>query len=77
MTRLHPYVTLMVGRLDDHLQRVLTKEAVSIDPGYLHWAGIAVFKKAGVSSWNAATGAPCSPPPTGTTCIGPSSSARA
>jgi transaldolase len=46
MSRLHPYVTLMVGRLDDHLQRVLTKEAVSIDPGYLHWAGIAVFKKA-------------------------------
>ena len=44
--RLHPYVTLMVGRLDDHLQRVMAKEAVSIDPGYLHWAGIAVFKKA-------------------------------
>jgi transaldolase len=44
--RLHPYVTLMVGRLDDHLQRVLAKESVSIDPGYLHWAGIAVFKKA-------------------------------
>ena len=46
MRRLHPYVTLMVGRLDDHLQRVLPKEQVSIDPGYLHWAGIAVFKKA-------------------------------
>lgn len=46
MSRLHPYVTLMVGRLDDHLQRVLVKEAVSIDPGALHWAGIAVFKKA-------------------------------
>jgi transaldolase len=44
--RLHPYVTLMVGRLDDHLQRVLAKESVSIDPGYLHWAGIAVFKRA-------------------------------
>ncbi len=46
MQRLHPYVTLMVGRLDDLLQRVLAKESVSIDPGYLHWAGIAVFKKA-------------------------------
>jgi transaldolase len=46
MSRLHPYVTLMVGRLDDHLQRVLTKEGVSVDPGLLHWAGIAVFKKA-------------------------------
>ena len=46
MQRLHPYVTLMVGRLDDLLQRDLAKESVSIDPGYLHWAGIAVFKKA-------------------------------
>ena len=46
MSRLHPYVTLMVGRLDDHLQRVMAKESVSLDPGYLHWAGIAVFKKA-------------------------------
>ena len=46
MQRLHPYVTLMVGRLDDLLQRALAKESVSIDPGYLHWAGIAVFKKA-------------------------------
>jgi transaldolase len=45
MDRLHPYATLMVGRLDDHLQRVMAKEGVSIDPGYLHWAGIAVMKK--------------------------------
>jgi transaldolase len=46
MQRMHPYATLMVGRLDDHLQRLLAKEGVTIDPGYLHWAGIAVFKKA-------------------------------
>jgi transaldolase len=46
MARLHPYVTLMVGRLDDHLQRLMTKQGVAIDPGLLHWAGIAVFKKA-------------------------------
>jgi transaldolase len=46
MQRLHPYVTLLVGRLDDLLQRVLAKESVTIDPGYLHWAGVAVFKKA-------------------------------
>jgi transaldolase len=36
----------MIGRLDDHLQRVMAKEAISVDPGYLHWAGIAVFKEA-------------------------------
>ncbi len=46
LQRLHPYTTLMVGRLDDLLQRVLARDAVSIDPGYLHWAGIAVFKRA-------------------------------
>jgi transaldolase len=46
MERLHPYVTLMVGRLDDHLQRVMAREAVTIEPGFLHWAGVAVFKRA-------------------------------
>ncbi|MBX7184365.1 MAG: transaldolase family protein [Vicinamibacteria bacterium] len=46
MTRLHPYMTLMVGRLDDLLQRVMVKEQIAIDPGYLAWAGIAVFKRA-------------------------------
>jgi transaldolase len=46
MTRLHPYLTLMVGRLDDLLQRVMVKEQIAIDPGYLAWAGIAVFKRA-------------------------------
>ncbi len=41
-----PTITLMVGRLDDHLQRVQERERISLDPGHLHWAGIAVFKKA-------------------------------
>ena len=46
MDRLHPYVTLMVGRLDDLLQRVMAKESVTVEPGFLHWAGVAVFKRA-------------------------------
>jgi transaldolase len=46
MSRLHPYMTLMVGRLDDLLQRVVLKEQIAIDPGYLAWAGVAVFKRA-------------------------------
>ena len=46
MSRLHPYATLMVGRLDDLLQRAMAKEQIAIDPGYLAWAGIAVFKRA-------------------------------
>jgi transaldolase len=46
VARLHPTITIMVGRLDDHLQRVLDRDSVTIEPGYLHWAGVAVFKKA-------------------------------
>jgi transaldolase len=40
-----PVCTIMVGRLDDWLKVVMEKEKISIDPGYLEWAGIAVFKK--------------------------------
>lgn len=40
-----PYVTLMVGRIDDHLKRIAEKEAILIEPDFLHWAGIAVAKK--------------------------------
>lgn len=46
-SRMNPYVTIMVGRLDDQLKRVTAKDsATTIDPGYLEWAGVAVFKKA-------------------------------
>jgi len=45
VSRLTPYVTIMVGRLDDHLKRVMAKEKISIDPGCLEWAGVAAFKK--------------------------------
>jgi transaldolase len=41
-----PTVTIMVGRIDDHLQRLAASGAISIEPGHLHWAGIAVFKEA-------------------------------
>jgi transaldolase len=40
-----PVCTIMVGRLDDWLKVAAEKENVSIDPGYLEWAGVAVFKK--------------------------------
>ena len=35
----------MVGRLDDWLKVVAERENITIDPGYLEWAGVAVFKK--------------------------------
>jgi transaldolase len=41
-----PVCTIMVGRLDDWLKVVAEKENISVDPGYLEWAGVAVFKKA-------------------------------
>jgi transaldolase len=41
-----PVCTIMVGRLDDWLKVVMEKENICTDPGYLEWAGVAVFKKA-------------------------------
>jgi transaldolase len=41
-----PVCTIMVGRLDDWLKVLLEKKNLSVDPGYLEWAGVAVFKKA-------------------------------
>ena len=41
-----PVCTIMVGRLDDWLKVVMEKENISTDPGYMEWAGVAVFKKA-------------------------------
>jgi transaldolase len=40
-----PVCTIMVGRLDDWLKVLTEKENIAIDPGYLEWAGVAVFKK--------------------------------
>jgi transaldolase len=41
-----PVCTIMVGRLDDWLKLVAERDSVTLDPGYLEWAGVAVFKKA-------------------------------
>jgi transaldolase len=43
---IRPYVTIMIGRVDDHLKRVAEKENIATTPGVLDWAGIAVFKHA-------------------------------
>ncbi len=40
-----PVCTIMVGRLDDWLKVEMEKNNLAIDPGYLEWAGVAVFKK--------------------------------
>jgi transaldolase len=43
---IRPYITLMIGRVDDHLKRVAEKEKITTSSGALDWAGIAVFKHA-------------------------------
>ncbi|HEX7263029.1 MAG TPA: transaldolase family protein [Candidatus Dormibacteraeota bacterium] len=40
-----PVCTIMVGRLDDWLKVQLEKRDITIDPGHIEWAGVAVFKK--------------------------------
>jgi transaldolase len=39
-----PVCTIMVGRLDDWLKVLVEKQNITVDPGYLEWAGVAVFK---------------------------------
>jgi transaldolase len=34
-----PVCTIMVGRIDDWLKAVAEKENITLDPGYLKWAG--------------------------------------
>jgi transaldolase len=45
ISHMGPVCTIMVGRLDDWLKVLIEKENIAIDPGYLEWAGVAVFKK--------------------------------
>jgi transaldolase len=40
-----PVCTIMVGRLDDWLKVLLEKRSITVDPGFIEWAGVAVFKK--------------------------------
>jgi transaldolase len=40
-----PVCTIMVGRLDDWLKVQLERRDITIDPGFIEWAGVAVFKK--------------------------------
>jgi transaldolase len=46
VSRMAPVCTMMIGRLDDWMKVVVTRDAIDIDPAYLDWAGIAAFKKA-------------------------------
>ena len=41
-----PVTTIMVGRTDDWVQVVIDRDGITVNPQYLPWAGVAVFKKA-------------------------------
>jgi transaldolase len=41
-----PVCTIMIGRTDDWMQALAKRENILINPGYLHWAGIACLKRA-------------------------------
>jgi len=45
-SRLAPVAVLMIGRLDDWLKVVVDRDAITIDPAALDWAGLAVIKRA-------------------------------
>ena len=40
-----PFVTIMIGRLDDWMKAVIERDALAVDPGAPNWAGIAVLKR--------------------------------
>jgi transaldolase len=41
-----PVTTIMIGRTDDWMQVVTQRDGITVNPTFLPWAGIAVFKKA-------------------------------
>ena len=43
---IHPVCTLMIGRLEDWLKVISTRDGILVTPGRIEWAGIAVFKRA-------------------------------
>lgn len=40
-----PVVTIMGGRLDDWLKKVVARDGITIEPGHLDWAGVAALKR--------------------------------
>ncbi len=45
-SRMSPVCTIMVGRLDDWMAALVKRDEVVLDPGAVHWAGVAAFKHA-------------------------------
>lgn len=46
ISQMTPVCTIMIGRLDDWVQVLVKRDGTLVDPGIVHWAGIACLKKA-------------------------------
>lgn len=46
VSHMGPVCTIMVGRTDDWVKVSAEKEQITVDPGIMEWAGVAVFKRA-------------------------------
>jgi transaldolase len=46
ISEMSPVCTIMIGRTDDWIQVLAKKENILVNPGYMHWAGIACLKRA-------------------------------
>lgn len=45
-SHMSPVITIMVGRLDDWMGVLVARDGLMVNPGVVHWAGIAAFKRA-------------------------------
>lgn len=45
-TSMSPVCTIMIGRLDDWMGQLIQRDGVMVNPGIVHWAGIAALKRA-------------------------------
>ena len=46
ISQMGPVCTIMVGRVDDWVKVSAEKSGISVDPGVMEWAGVAVFRNA-------------------------------
>ena len=46
ISHMGPVCTIMVGRTDDWVKVSAEKEKITVNPGIMEWAGVAVFKRA-------------------------------
>ena len=46
ISQMGPVCTIMVGRVDDWVKVCAEKTGVTVDPGIMEWAGVAVFRNA-------------------------------